>query len=341
MSHGWMNMHTAPMNQSLVELLRRFPVQVFCNEARQKTSWHSQVGLELNLTCEGRGIIQVNEREFCVEPGCLLIIPHLASHQLRAHTPVPYVRSVLCLVAEPSAGNSELAGLLKLPVWSKPQCLSLGVGQFAVWNGLLERIASESQFKTHLWKEATSALVGQALILVARLAELQKLSKRPEAPLGSRVREIAGFVRRHLPEDLGAKRIAAIFRISREHLSREFRREYGVTFHNYVVAERIVAARQELNRYPSRTLLEVALNCGFQSHSHFSRIFRRSVGISPKEFRTLDGSGRERDHNWTSSQSRPDQRISGDEVSIGHGKISIPRHRLRHSSSEPLEKGMA
>ena len=300
-----MNFLNAPMNLSLGELLRQFPVQVFRNEVRQRTSLHRQVGLELNLTCEGRGIIQVNDREYHVEPGCLLIIPHLAPHQLRAHSLVPYTRSVLCLAAELRTAN-----LLKLPVWSEPRCLGLGIGQFAVWAGLLERIARETQLKSSLWKEATNTLVCEALIFAARLAETQSSNVRAEAPLGGRVCQIAGFVRRHLSEDLGAKRLAEIFGMSREHLSREFRREYGVTFHCYVVAERIAAARDELIRYPSRTLLEVALNCGFQSHSHFSRIFRRYVGISPKDFRSMDGDGREgrsQLSKWpvTSRQAKP------------------------------------
>lgn len=262
-------------------------MQVFRNDVRLKTRWHCQVGLELNLTCEGRGIIRVNDREYHVEPGCLLIIPHLAPHRLRAHSPVPYARSVLCLDAGHWAAKSGPADLLKLPVWSVPQCLGLGRLDFAVWEDLLQRIARETQLRNSLWKEATNTLVCEALIFAARLAEARRLHEQTE----TRTRRIAGFVRRHLPEDLGAKRMAGIFRVSREHLSREFRREYGVTFHSYVVAERIAAARDELIRYPGRTLLEVALNCGFQSHSHFSRTFRRHVGISPQDFRSQKDAG--------------------------------------------------
>jgi AraC family transcriptional regulator len=53
----------------------------------------------------------------------------------------------------------------------------------------------------------------------------------------------------------------------------------------FVTRERIVRA-QKLIRETSRSLIEIALEVGYTSPSHFAQVFRRVVGVVPTEFRT-------------------------------------------------------
>src|SRR5258708_32677132 len=57
----------------------------------------------------------------------------------------------------------------------------------------------------------------------------------------------------------------------------------------FVTRERIVRA-QQLVRETSRSLVEIALEVGYTSPSHFAQVFRRVVGVAPTEFRSgLEG----------------------------------------------------
>jgi AraC family transcriptional regulator len=40
-----------------------------------------------------------------------------------------------------------------------------------------------------------------------------------------------------------------------------------------------------LLRNPSISLIDIALDCGFSSHSHMSRIFHKFVGVTPSAYR--------------------------------------------------------
>jgi AraC family transcriptional regulator len=42
---------------------------------------------------------------------------------------------------------------------------------------------------------------------------------------------------------------------------------------------------QELLKNPSMSLIDIALDCGFSSHSHMSRLFRKMVGVTPSAYR--------------------------------------------------------
>jgi AraC family transcriptional regulator len=52
----------------------------------------------------------------------------------------------------------------------------------------------------------------------------------------------------------------------------------------FVTRERITRA-QQLIRETSRSLIEIALDVGYTSPSHFAQVFRRVVGVTPSEFR--------------------------------------------------------
>ncbi len=65
---------------------------------------------------------------------------------------------------------------------------------------------------------------------------------------------------------------------------RAFRSSTGLSPHQYLLHLRLTRAKN-LMRNRSLTLLEIALDCGFASHAHFSHAFRRRYDVSPSSFR--------------------------------------------------------
>ncbi len=71
---------------------------------------------------------------------------------------------------------------------------------------------------------------------------------------------------------------------SRRHFLRMFQESAGLPPHRYVMEVRLQRA-QEMMRDRSRPLIDIALACGFASHSHMSRVFRAQRGLSPAAMR--------------------------------------------------------
>ena len=65
---------------------------------------------------------------------------------------------------------------------------------------------------------------------------------------------------------------------------RAFKQSTGLSPHQYLLSHRINCAK-EMMRDQARALTEIALDCGFSNSSHFSVVFRRIVGTSPREYR--------------------------------------------------------
>jgi len=84
--------------------------------------------------------------------------------------------------------------------------------------------------------------------------------------------------------DLSLQALANESGYSRVHFVRMFRAATGYSPHNYLLNLKLERAR-ELLRNPSISLIDIALDCGFSSHSHLSRLFHKFVGVTPSAYR--------------------------------------------------------
>jgi AraC family transcriptional regulator len=78
--------------------------------------------------------------------------------------------------------------------------------------------------------------------------------------------------------------IAADIGYSRTHFLRTFRASTGYSPHQWLMRLRTEQAKILLQK-ASNSLIDIALNCGFSSHGHFSNTFRKIVGVTPREYR--------------------------------------------------------
>ena len=84
---------------------------------------------------------------------------------------------------------------------------------------------------------------------------------------------------------LGIEDMAAVAGLNPVYFARAFRQAIGRAPHQYVLERRIERAKRLLTMTDA-ALVEVALQAGFSSQSHFSTTFKRVVGVTPKDFRS-------------------------------------------------------
>ena len=107
------------------------------------------------------------------------------------------------------------------------------------------------------------------------------------------------FMRRNLHRALSRAEVAEAVHVSEPHLARIFRETVGATVVERLTALRLAAAKRLLLE-SSMSITQVALEVGWGSFSHFSKVFRSSVGVRPSDYRRAEG------HVW--SRSRPGTR---------------------------------
>jgi AraC-like DNA-binding protein/ligand-binding sensor protein len=92
------------------------------------------------------------------------------------------------------------------------------------------------------------------------------------------------YINEHLDEEVPLAELARHVGSSKFYICKLFKRCTGITFTEYRARCRVERAKTLLLE-PNRRVSEVAFEAGFQSLTHFNRIFRRFVGASPTDFR--------------------------------------------------------
>lgn len=105
--------------------------------------------------------------------------------------------------------------------------------------------------------------------------------KRGEPPAISRAKEI---IAQHYSEEISSARMAKELHLSRFYFCRLFKSGTGLTFTTYLARVRIERVK-ELLRNPNLRISEIAFQSGFQSLTHFNRLFVKLTGEAPTEYR--------------------------------------------------------
>lgn len=104
------------------------------------------------------------------------------------------------------------------------------------------------------------------------------------SPLNDKLKTIQQYLDEHYKEDISLDRLAEEFYISKYYLSREFKKEFGTTIIQYVMAKRITNAK-ELLRYSKDSIENIAQICGIGDASYFNKMFRKMEGCTASEYR--------------------------------------------------------
>jgi AraC family transcriptional regulator len=96
--------------------------------------------------------------------------------------------------------------------------------------------------------------------------------------------QVLDYIHEHLDQDLKLADLAQLLGISQFHFSHSFKQAIGVSPYQYLIQQRIERAKQLLKQ-TERSIMDIALDCGFNSHSHLSKQFRQLTGMTPRAYR--------------------------------------------------------
>lgn len=131
-------------------------------------------------------------------------------------------------------------------------------------------------------------------VLLGRKAEIHytKLvaEHKKELEKGSLVSRCKSLVKQHLCEKIRVASLAQQLGVNPNYLSGKFYKEEGRTLVSYINGEKIAFAKQRL-RFTQEDYGTIAYTLGFSSQSHFTSVFKKITGLTPKQYRDQYSSG--------------------------------------------------
>jgi AraC family transcriptional regulator len=99
-----------------------------------------------------------------------------------------------------------------------------------------------------------------------------------------RLRLVLDHIHNNLETMLSLVDLAKLVHLSPQHFANLFRESTGLAPHQYVLRERVQKAKSLLAE-TSLPIVDVSLAVGFANQSHFTEVFHRLVGVTPKRHR--------------------------------------------------------
>lgn len=92
------------------------------------------------------------------------------------------------------------------------------------------------------------------------------------------------YIHENYADDFSTDKLSKKIGYSKSYLMHNFKEYTGKTVNEYLTEYRIYTAKQLLEN-TEKSILEIALECGFNESSYFIRIFSRQTGTSPLKYR--------------------------------------------------------
>ena len=234
----------------------------------------------LHLQMEGKSISRQDGREACLNPGDFTLCDSTRHYD----SVFPGANRVLVLGIPDAQLRRQIAC---------PECLvAIPMQASAGVRGLFSR------FLRNYWAECREQLdetvAGRLTVAIldllgAAYADLPRSqSGRSSLATAHRIR-IINYIEAHLHDpDLTPTRIAAACKMTPRYLH-HLSSDQDETVARYILRRRLEDCSRALvsDAQRGRTVTEIAFDSGFNSPTHFGRVFRAKFGVTPREFRRM------------------------------------------------------
>lgn len=259
------------------------------SEAGESISLHSHSFYEL-ISCRSNSGVEylLGPSRYRLRRGDLLFVPPGVSHRplLAGELIEPYRRDVIWMSQEFVTQMGRNFPYLAAG-WEQGFLLrTMGTP----WEVLGERIQDgvrEAGGRVPGWE---SYVAGNTTIVLTLLA--RALAERDGAPLAQAEEPelldmVFSYIESRLDKQITLADTARYFWVSESKISQTFRQKLGVSFYRCVTQRRLIAAKSLIVQ--GTPLNAVNERVGFADYSTFFRAFKREYGISPSQFRGLQG----------------------------------------------------
>jgi AraC-like DNA-binding protein len=232
--------------------------------------------LKIVAPMKGSAGVEQMGRQAWVTPGAWTIYDTTGSYAVANPERVEHL-----IVRLPKAQMVE-RGLRLENLMARPVGGASGIARVA-----LSTMRSTFQELPHMSADAARG-AGELIAQLVRLSLIELSGQETQLTQREALKDrIRAYVALHLRDpELAVDQIATALNCSKRHLYNAFAEE-DQTLASYIQGLRLEACIRELQHPMARTrpITDIALSWGFNSPSHFSRVFREHTGKSPSEFR--------------------------------------------------------
>lgn len=239
--------------------------------AKNKTITSIRKGtmFEIDLPIENGGVAYIDSEQTPITPNMIIC---MKPGQER-HTRFPYKCYFIHMTIE---GGDLYDTLMKTPSF-------IPIAAFEEYLYIFKSLYNHRDTKAEANNIILQSLILKLIHTLITDAQRQMRTRRFGNLEYDKIEQSVKYIKEHLSEDLSLEAMARLSSYSKIHFHNCFKAAVGKTLHEYVEDLRIKKSIILLST-TSKTLTEIAAQCGFSSQTYFSSVFKRRMHITPRDY---------------------------------------------------------
>lgn len=267
-------------NDSFRKRYSNAPVAISSTENFNPTRSHIHNEIELLCIVKGSSEIQISNQTYRAHSGDLYFINPLEAHSIIVDHTEPYCHRCICFDRSLIV-DKKLSDDLQQGYRAIPHCFSADLEITQKLTVLFEQLyaaVKEDSPSLLFDAAATISLFFSRLITGGMLGSDTAWSKQAEF-----CAKVTNYIALHYPEAITSKEVARALFYTQSYFCRSFKRNFGVSFSEYLCMYRLLIAKNKLTA-ENKKVGAVAAECGFGSANHFAACFKKTFGITPLRY---------------------------------------------------------
>ncbi len=291
-----MTENTDRLPEALKTFRYDFDIRVFVD--RNKGEWHMPMewhtSLEIFICLKGKGRYYIGSKLYEFEEGDIFVISNAELHKSEIYENGSFDALLIMfspeqMLPERVVQGEELMDLFYGRIGNFSHQHRPESKKRALYETVAGQMLKEYEEKQMGYKESLRALLMWMLIELNRAyrdSGSQDFSYVIEEKIKHKkvISQVLLYIEEHYDEDINLGELADRLYVNQSYLSREFKKSTGYSMVKFITNKRIREAR-ELLRSTSLSVTEIATRVGYNNITHFHTMFKKEIGISPKEFR--------------------------------------------------------
>lgn len=250
---------------------------------------HYEHTYQVIFLLQGKIQYQVGEKQYEVSKGGMILLNSLEEHTLKV-LEYPYERYIIQI--NPLVFQKEINApeIISIFVKRSEEFSHLLTLTDPIWNYLydvIREMENEYREKRLYWEMYIGAELRRMFLTIFRECEEILRAVRVDAS-ASIAYKVLNYLDHHYTEDISVAEIASQFFLNKHYIAHVFKSETGYSPMEYVISLRMSRAKALLSG-TIRSVSEVSAECGYTDFNHFSKLFKKYVGMSPSQFGKISG----------------------------------------------------
>lgn len=246
------------------------------NPLQYRYSMHTHDKYELVYFVHGDADFVAEGNVYHLKKGDVLITGKSESHYLNVRSSAYYERIVVVFDLEDRGDNrvdSAWIALLDQKPLGEHNRFSATVFADRHWHYYMERLCG--------CNDSDKREIYLRLMLLELAEAYETVKTKPDRSAPSRSTAIISYINQHLYDELSLDVLCDQFFLSKSQLNRIFKQATGSTVWNYIMAKRLLRAKELLRS--GEPPMSVCEKCAFRNYVSFYKAYQKYFGRTPKE----------------------------------------------------------